>query len=339
MKTRSLLYDKESNLHLQESELPGLQAGEVLIKVRACGLCTGELMDWYMQRKAPLVPGHELVGEIVEMGQGVSGFEAGERVVVHHHAPCGTCRFCRQGAFVHCTTWRTTHLTPGGLSQYAMVPPEIVASDLLKIPDPVSDERAVFTEPLACVVKSFKRAGLKPGDRAAVIGMGVMGLLNVMLAARWGAEKVFGLDRLAHRLKTSESLGAVPVSVTEPDPVRTIYEHTDGSGVEVVVVGPGSIEALDLAWQIAAPGGTVLLFTPSPPGIFWQLDWHTLYFREIRLVPSYSAGPGDMRSALLLIENGFPVEQLITHTLPLSQAAEGYRLMREAQALKVIIRP
>lgn len=339
MKTLSLLYDEESALHLQEFELPGLQAGEVLVKIRTCGLCTGELMDWYMQSKAPLVPGHELVGEIVETGEGVSGFEAGDRVVVHHHAPCGTCRTCRQGAFVHCITWRTTHLTPGGLSQYAIVPAEIVVSDLLKIPEHVPDEHAVFTEPLACVVKSLKRAGLKRGHRVAVIGMGVMGLLHVMLAVRWGAELVIGLDRLTHRLKIAGSLGATPVDVDHSDPATEIREHTSGSGAEIVVVGPGSVEALDLAWQIVAPGGTILLFTPSPPDTTWAMDWHTLYFREVRIVPSYSAGPDDMRNALLLIQNGLPVERLITHTLPLTQAEEGYRLMREAQALKVIVRP
>lgn len=339
MKTLSLLYDQESALHLQELELPGLKAGEVLVKIRACGLCTGELMDWYMQRKAPLVPGHELVGEIVETGDEVSGFTAGERVVVHHHAPCGTCRTCRRGAFVHCTTWRTSRLTPGGLSQYAIVPPEIVVSDLLKIPETIPDERAVFAEPLACVVKSMKRAGLKRGHRIAVIGLGVMGLLHVMLAVRWGAECVIGLDRLTHRLQIARSLGAVPVSVSESDPATAIGEYTDGSGAEIVVVGPGSVEALDLAWQIVAPGGTILLFTPAPPNTFWAMDWHALYFREVRLVPSYSAGPDDMRNALLLIENGFPVERLITHTLPLVQAEDGYRLMRETQALKVIVRP
>ncbi|MCS6924011.1 MAG: alcohol dehydrogenase catalytic domain-containing protein, partial [Fimbriimonadales bacterium] len=140
-------------------ELPPLQAGEALIRLRACGLCTGEIMDWYTLRKAPLTPGHELVGEVEALGEGVAHLQVGDRVVVHHHAPCLCCDLCRRGAFVHCPTWRATRLLPGGLSERFIAPAEIVRVDLLRVPDTVSDEQAAFTEPLACVIRSLRRAG------------------------------------------------------------------------------------------------------------------------------------------------------------------------------------
>ncbi|MCS7066258.1 MAG: alcohol dehydrogenase catalytic domain-containing protein, partial [Fimbriimonadales bacterium] len=151
----------------------------MLVCLRTCGLCSGEVMDWYMRRKAPVVPGHELVGEIEALGMGVEGFKVGDRVVVHHHAPCGQCASCRRGAFVHCPTWRSTRLVPGGLSERFIVPAEIVRGDLIHLSDSaersaetsLSDEVAVFTEPLACVVKSLRRSGLRHGMCLAVIGL------------------------------------------------------------------------------------------------------------------------------------------------------------------------
>lgn len=331
LNTRAVLYDKTGELSLRTMELRPLKPGEARVRIRACGLCTGELMDWYMQRKAPLVPGHELVGEIVEIGEGVQGFEIGDRVVVHHHAPCHQCESCKRGAYVHCSVWRSTALVPGGLSDYAIVASEIVRSDLLKISPSTPDEAAVFTEPLACVVKSLKRANLRMGDRVTIVGLGVMGLLHGMLAVRWGASQVIGIDRVESRLQKAETLGLIPLQASSSTDEMPLSD--------IVIVGPGSVDALNEAWRWVAPAGTLLLFTPAPPEVVYPLDWHTLYMRETRIIPSYSAGPDDMRCALSLIEDGLPVQSLVSHTLPLEQAAEGYAMMRRAEALKVVIKP
>lgn len=335
--TVALVYHTPQDLRLEEVPLRDPGPGEVLVRIRVCGLCPGELMDWYMARKAPLTPGHELVGEVVEVGPEVAGFRGGERVVVHHHAPCGACRFCRRGDFVQCPTWRATRLIPGGLSVYALVPPPVVERDLLPIPDAVSDEAAAFTEPLATVVKALRRAGLRPGDRVAVIGLGVMGLLHGLTAQRWGAERVWGIDRIPARLEAGARLGMIPTPAEAA--TERIRAESEGWGADLVVVGPGSLEAIELGWSLAAPGGTLLLFTPTPPEVRWPLNVHTLYFREVRVIPSYSAGPDDMREALRLIAEGLPVEGLITHRLPLSEAPRGYRAMRAYEALKVLVYP
>jgi L-iditol 2-dehydrogenase len=334
---RALIYHSREDLRIAEVPLRPLTEGEVLVRIRVCGLCPGEIMDWYMAKKAPFTPGHELVGEVVAVGPGVTAFQGGERVVVHHHAPCGACRFCRRGDYVHCPTWRSTRLIPGGLSTYAIVPPPVVERDLLPIPDHVPDEVATFTEPLATVVKALRRAGLREGDRVAVIGLGVMGLLHGMVALRWGAERVWGIERLPARREIAARFGIRPLSPEEA--AERIREESEGWGADVVVIGPGSVEAIALGWSLAAPGGTLLLFTPTPPEARWPVDVHTLYFREIRVVPSYSAGPPDMREALALLSEGLPVESLITHRLSLEEAPQGYQAMRSYEALKVLVYP
>ncbi len=340
MDTRAWQLGADSAWQWLTLELPELQPGEVRVRLRACGLCSGEVMDWYMRSKAPVVPGHELVGEIEAMGAEVQGFQVGDRVVVHHHAPCGECGYCRRGAFVHCPTWRHTKLVPGGLSERFIVPAEIVRRDLIKLSDQsdLPDEVAVFVEPLACVVKSLRRAGLRHRMSLAVIGLGVMGMLHILLAQQWGARQVLALDRLPHRLEFARSLGATPIPASQPaEALQAVRELTQGMGAEVVVVGPGTPDALELGMQIVAPDGVVVLFAPAPPEVRYPLDWHTLYFNEIRLVPSYSAGPTEMRHAVRLLEDGLTVEQLVTHHLPLSRAPEGYEALRRAEALKVVV--
>jgi len=342
VQTQAWQLQQDGSWEWRTFELPELQPGEVQVRLRACGLCSGEVMDWYMRRKAPVVPGHELVGEIEKVGSAVEGFQPGDRVVVHHHAPCGQCAHCQRGAFVHCPTWRSTRLIPGGLSERFVVPAEIVRGDLIRLSDSssISDEVALFTEPLACVVKSLRRAGLRHGMSLAVVGLGVMGMLHLLLAQQWGAKRVLALDRLAHRLEFARSLGAEPVSAGQPaEAVQRVRDLTQGVGAEVVVVGPGTFDALELALQLIAPDGTLVLFTPSPPEVRYPLDWHAHYFNEVRLIPSYSAGPTEMRHALRLLELGLPVEQLITHRLPLSRAPEGYERLRRAEALKVMVYP
>lgn len=332
MHTHAWRLTPEGAYHWERVELPKLGAGEAQIRLRACGLCTGEVMDWYTLRKAPLTPGHELVGEVEALGEGVQGLAVGTRVVVHHHAPCLQCALCRRGAFVHCPTWRRTKLVPGGLSERFIAPAEIVKVDLLPVPDHVSDERAAFVEPLACVVRSLRRAGLKPGDTLAIVGLGVMGLLHLLLGQAWGAGQIYAIDRLAHRLAFAESLGATPLHAD--DAPRVLSESA-----VIVVVGPGNEHALSLALQIVAPDGAVVLFTPAPPEVRFPLAWHGIYFRETRLIPSYSASHLEMRTALMLIANGLPVDRLITHHLPLQRAPEGYALLRRAEALKVVVVP
>jgi L-iditol 2-dehydrogenase len=339
--TRAVVFHRPGDVRLERVPLPAPGPGDLVVRIRACGLCPGEAMDWYMARKAPLALGHEPVGEIIHAGSRVRGFAVGDRVFMHHHAPCLRCSRCRRGDFVHCATWRGTRLHPGGVSEFAVVPAEIVRGDTLALPPTLSDDAGTFVEPLATVVKSLRRGVLRPGDSVLVIGLGVMGLLHVMLARRRGAGTIIAADRVPVRLARAAEVGAdAAVDVGDrplPDAVRDL---TDGDGANLVIVGPGTVEAIQSGFDSAAPGGTLILFTPADRDVAWPFPVHDAYFREVTITPSYSAGPDDTAEALHLLLDGLPAEKLITHRLPLERAAEGYRLVREAKtALKVIVQP
>lgn len=339
--TRAAVFYDADDLRVEDVPLPPLGDDELLVRIRACGLCPGEAMAWYMRRKAPLVPGHEPVAHVVAAGARVEGFQPGTRVFVHHHAPCMRCRACRRREHVQCATWKPRRLLPGALAEFAVVQAPAVQADTLVVPPELTDEAATFIEPLACVVKSLRRAGMRSGDRVLVIGLGVMGLLHVLLARRWGAGTVVGADRVASRLARARDMGLdAAVDVDRSPAPAAVREATGGEGADVVVVGPGSVEAIRLGVQCAAPGGTVVLFTPTPPEMVWPVSVHDLYFREVRLIPSYSAGPMETRQALDLLVGGLSVAPLVTHRFPLHLAGEGLRLVAEARdALKVVVIP
>lgn len=337
---RAFVFHGPGDLRLEDVPLPPPGHGELLLRIAACGLCAGEIMDWYLARRAPHPLGHEAVGVVVEAGPG-SPIGHGERVFVHNHAPCLACRACRRGDHVHCAAWRARRLIPGGLATFALAQAPAVAADTLRIPRNLSDEAATFIEPLACVVKSVRRARLREGDRVLVIGAGVMGLLHLMVLRALGtASLLIAADRVSSRLAAAAAHADVVVDASQHDLAEAVRRATDGDGADVAVVGPGSADALQGGFRALAPGGTLVVFTPAPPDESWPVSVHDLFFREITIVPTYSAGPDDTREALGLLVAGLPVTTLITHRLPLSDAALGYHLIRAAgPALKVVVFP
>lgn len=336
---RAARLDRDLSVAVAELEVPALGPGEILVRTRACGICTGDIMGWYMQRKAPLIFGHEPAGEVAAVAGDVADFRLGDRVFVHHHAPCLTCRLCARGEYVQCAAWRNGRLVPGGMAEYFAVPAGQVRADTLRLPEHVTFAEAALVEPLACTVKSLRRAALRGGERVAVIGLGVMGQLHVVLAHHAGAVQVIGFDRVPFRLERARELGAhATVHVDECDPVEAMGALTDGDMADAVIIGPGSKEAMDLGIRLAGRGATVVFFTAGRPDDRLEIAPYELYFREIRLVPSYSCGPNDTREALDLITRGVVrKDQVVTHEFPLERVAEAYRTAAMTSALKTIV--
>jgi L-iditol 2-dehydrogenase len=344
--TKAAVYQRGGDVAVKDVPIAAPQAGELLVRVTACGVCSGEVLRWYNDRKAPFVLGHEPVAVVEGVGDSAvsadsAPFEVGERVFIHHHAPCMECRRCKRGDYVQCETWRATRLQPGGMSQFAIVPAASVRSDVLRIPEEIDDDRATFIEPLATVVKSLRRSSMREGDRVLVIGLGVMGMLHIALARARGAALVMGADRVASRVARAADVGAHAAFDVGSMPLqRQVMAATGGEGADIVIVGPGTTDALESAALCVAPGGTIVIFTPTQTHERWQFPVHDFYFKDISVVASYSAGPNDTREALDALASGLRVGKLVTHRYGLDRVAEAYRTVAAAQdALKVIVYP
>jgi L-iditol 2-dehydrogenase len=318
---RSVALDEVEIEHFDD---PTPEAGEVVCDVLACGVCASDVTDWYVQRKLPTVLGHEPTGVVIEIGSGVQDVSVGDRVAIHHHAPCGECRRCRRGHETLCERFRSTRLDPGGFAERLRVPADLVG-ELLPLPDSLDPVAGTMVEPLACGLRAQDRAGLEPGDGLLVVGAGVNGLLQIAAAHARAVEAVWIREPRADRLALAEELGA---------------ERHGNELVDVAVVCTPKADAIADAAAAVAPGGTLCLYAPPAPGGPPLLDGTELFLRELTVTASYSAGPGDMRAALELIASGqIDPQPLITHRLPLERTREALELQRRGEALKVVVVP
>ncbi|MGC9045134.1 MAG: zinc-dependent dehydrogenase [Thermodesulfovibrio sp.] len=330
-------------IKIEEMPVPEPGPRDALVKVKACGICSGDIMPWYIEKKAPLVLGHEISGEIVKIGEEIKSeifLKEGDRVAVHHHAPCMGCFYCKRGDFVQCETWRKSKIIPGGMAEYIVVPEVNLRNDTLKLPDSLSFEQGALVEPVACVVKSLKRANIKKGDTVLVIGLGVMGQIHIMLARQFGAQKVIGADMVSFRLEKAMKAGADHViDVSREDIYEELKNLTDGLMAQAVIVGPGSVDVITNSLRLVSRGGTLLIFTPTSPEQKLCFSVNDIYFNDISITTSYSCGPDDTKEALKFIENGIVDSNvLITHRFPIEKVNEAYEITAMAKnSLKCMI--
>ena len=323
----AVLYDVD-DVRIEARPLPELDDGEILVQTMASGICSGDVMAWYIRRKAPLVLGHEPAGVVAET-RGESTFSVGDRVFVHHHAPCFSCRACARGEYVQCATWKATKIDPGGIAEYFRVP-QANLRDTLVLPPELPFEDASLIEPLGCVVKSLRRSGVRNGDRLYVIGLGVMGLLHVLGARAVGAD-VFASDFIETRRSIAQRNGA---TVFHPDDVARVLPD----GADVVICGPGTPGAMRAAVAATAPAGTIVMFTPFPPEEAVTIDSQKLYCGDLRIVASYSCGPEDTREALQLVAKGTVTAAKVgAELVGIEDVPRAYRELASARIVKPIV--
>ena len=310
-------------VRVEQEPDPQAGAGEVVCRVLACGVCGSDVLDAWVARKVPAVLGHELAAEVEQVGAGVAGVAVGDRVVVHHHAPCGECRRCRRGHETLCERFRSTRLQPGGFAERVRIPADLV-DELLPL-DGLDPERATFVEPLACVLRAFDRCGLRAGDSLLVVGTGTSGLLAVAAAHARAVEVVWVREPRPDRLQRALELGA---------------ERHGNELVDVAMVCTTKPDAIAAGFPAVAPGGVLCLYAPPDPGQALGLDGHALYVGEVDVCASYSAGPRDMRAALELIATGrVDPAPLVTHRLPLERTGDALELARRGEAVKALVLP
>jgi L-iditol 2-dehydrogenase len=309
--------------------------GEIVVRTAACGICSGDLMPWYLSKKVGTVLGHEVVGWAVDVGPEVASIRPGDLVFLHHHAPCWHCPECVRGAFVHCPTWRKSHLDPGGMAEWIRVPAENVKGDTFAIHD-LTAEHGIFIEPLGCCLKALGRISVpldRPGSVGVVVGCGAMGLLNLAAARALGAARLLAVEPDAERRHQVVRFGAAE-ALTPAEAGHRLARTAD-----FVIIGPGQPEVIRQALEYVRPGGTALLFTPTSAGETTPLDLGDLYFREVSLIPSYSCGPEDTRQAYDLLRQGrLQLEGLVTHRFALENIQQAYETARRGgPALKVLV--
>lgn len=338
---RVAMYYNNRDVRLEEMPVPGVSAGELLVRIRASGICGSDLMEWYRIQKAPLVLGHEIAGEIVELGEGVKDFQPGDRVFASHHVPCGKCHYCLAGHQSVCDLLRTTHFDPGGFAEYVRVPRINVERGTFRLPAAITFDEGSFIEPLACVVRAQRFARLTAGQTVLVIGSGISGLLHIQLARARGAARVLATDISEFRRQAALQLGADAVIDGREDAAARLRDLNDGRLADLVVVCTGAMPAIQQAVKSIDRGGTLLFFAPTAAGVDVPIPLFDFWRDEITIVTSYAGSEQDLIESMELIRSRqVRVADMITHRLPLAEAGRGFQLTASGHnSIKVIIDP
>ena len=337
---RVAVYHSNSDVRIEERPVPQIGAGEMLVRIAASGICGSDVMEWYRIKKAPLILGHEITGTVERVGDGVTRWQTGDRVTVAHHVPCNTCRRCLLGHHSLCETLRTTKFDPGGFCEFVRVPAAQTEVGTLALPEGMSFLQGSFSEPLGCVVRGQRIAGMAPGKHVAVLGSGLAGMLHIKLARALGAGRIIASDVLDNRLAAAQRFGAdAAVRPEELTPER-ITALTGGPLCDLVIVCTGAQSAFRTAHTLAEPGGTVLIFALPAPGVDTPLPLFDIWNKGLQIATTYASPPRDTMEALELIRCGrVTVDDLVSHQLPLDQAQEGFRLTASGEGLKVVLEP
>ena len=335
-------YYSNRDIRIEEAPRPAIGRGELLIRIEACGICGSDVMEWYRIDRVPLVLGHEIAGVVEEVGQGVSAYKKGDRVSASHHVPCGSCSYCLAGHETVCDTLRKTNFDPGGFCEFTRLPAINVEKGVYPLPEEVSPGEATFIEPLACVLRGQRVAGMKPGFSVLVVGSGIAGLLHINLAKVMGAGRIIATDISDYRLNAAKIFGADHVFLAKDYNQDELLKINKGRLADLVVISTGAPSAINQALDSAERSGTVLFFAPMDKDETISLSVNKLFWRtERKLVSSYAASPQDHRQALELIgKRKVQVKEMITHRFPLEKMEEGFKLVVEANnSIKVIIEP
>ncbi len=335
------MYYNNNDVRVEEMPMPEINENEMLVKVMACGICGSDVMEWYRVKKAPLVLGHEATGIIEKVGQNVKKYKKGDRVFVSHHVPCNTCHYCLNDNHTVCDTLRTTNFYPGGFSEYLRVPEINVDRGVFPLPEEMSFEDGTFIEPLACVIRGQRKAGMKPGKSVLVIGSGISGILHIQMAKVSDASKIFASDINDYRLKAAKRFGADTVINAKENMPDKVKGSNDGRGADMVIVCASAVSAIKQAFESVDRGGVILFFAPTKPGVDIPLPLWDVWRDGVTLTTSYAGSPKDILDAIEIIRSKrINVKDMITHRLGLEEAGKGFQLVSKAEnSIKVIIEP
>ena len=349
---QAVVYRGVNDLRVETVPVPAIGPGELLVKIATCGVCGTDLKKIHTgSHSAPRIFGHEMAGTIVKVGQGVTQYALGQRVMVHHHVPCGECYYCRKQTFAQCLVYKKVGATAGfepsggGFAEYIRVMDWIVAhGGVVRIPDGVPFEQASFIEPLNTVLKGVKLLNLAADETVLVIGQGPIGLMLAALSRRTGA-RVLTSDFYPERHAIAAKFGLhEPIHAGTENVIERVKAATEGRGADAVILAVGSNALIQTAMDAVRHGGKVMLFAQTQHGEA-TFDPGAVCMDEKTLLGSYSASAAILGEVTDLVfggyRNGFDLTQLISHRFPLDQAAKAIEVASHPQAdsMKIMIEP
>jgi L-iditol 2-dehydrogenase len=343
---QAAVYRGQNDVRLETVAVPEIGRGEILLRVHTCGICGTDLKKIATgSHSAPRIFGHETSGVVAKVGDGVTQFGPGDRVVVFHHIPCGRCFYCQHKTFAQCETYKKVGCTAGfepsggGFAEYVRVMDWIVERGTVRIPDGVSFEQACFLEPVNTCLKGIERLQLSPGETVLVIGQGPIGIILSTLAKRAGAS-VITSDLYAQRLTISTTFGLQNgIDASRTDTVKAVREQTEGRGADAAILAVGGDRLIRTAVDAVRPGGRVLLFAQTVRGEA-TIDPAAVCVDEKTLLGSYSASVELQEESVRLVMSGeMDLERLVSHRFLLSRSVEALNLAANPQpdSMKIVV--
>jgi L-iditol 2-dehydrogenase len=349
---RAVVYHGINDMRVETVPVPRIGVGELLIRVATCGICGTDLKKiHYGSHSAPRIFGHEMAGVVAAVGEGVTDFRIGDRVMTFHHVPCNECYYCRKGTPAQCPLYKKTGVTAGyepsggGFAEYIRVMDFVVSNGgVVRIPDGVPFEQAAFVEPVNTVLKGIKLLNLAPDDTVLVIGQGPIGLMHAVLASRI-AGKVLTSDLYPERHAIAAKFGLQhPIHADSENVVERVFAESEGRGADAVVLAVGGTALIRTAMDAARPGGKVMLFAQTQHGEA-TFDPAAVCVDEKTLLGSYSSSFGILDEVTDLVfggyRNGFDLTQLISHRYPIDEAVVAIEVASnpKADSMKIMIEP
>ena len=344
---KAAVYLGIKKIQIKEVERPKCGPGEILIRVHFCAICGTDVRTYlhgHKKVKPPHIIGHEIAGEIAEMGKETKGHQLGDRVTVVTSVGCGKCRWCQKGYYNLCPDGEAIgYFYQGGFAEYLLMPQEAVAQNaVLKIPENVSLAETSIVEPLSCCINGQNYLKIEKGDSVAVFGAGPIGMMHLELARTSGAEKTFLIDISKEKLEFAQSHFSADylINSQKENPTEKISSLTENKGVDVVIVAASAKIAQEQALKIVGKKGRISFFAGLPKdNSIINFDSNILHYQEISIFGSFASYREEYEEALnLIVSKKIEAKKFITHILPLEKIEEGINLIRKGKTLKVILK-
>jgi len=345
---RAAVYRGINDVRLETVPVPQIGPSEILLKVHTCGICGTDLKKIASgSHSAPRIFGHETAGTVAAIGENVTKFSPGDRVMVFHHIPCGQCFYCKAKTFAQCPRYKKVGCTAGfepsggGFAEYVRVMDWIVECGTVRVPEGTSFEQASFVEPINTCMKGIERMAIQPGETVLTLGQGPIGIMLSALAKRAGA-RVITSDLYIRRLTIAKAFGLDnSIDASKADPVQEARKQTEGRGADAAILAVGANNLIRTAMDAVRPGGRVLLFAQTQHGEA-PFDPAAVCMDEKTLIGSYSASIDLQDESVRFVMNGeMELEDLISHRFPLERAVEALDLAAHPRpdSMKIVIQP